>query len=62
MNEQKKKIKMIRFSHREVVFLAISFRSLSLDLDNYILEIKSYVTNEQIRTNPTELTIVNYYK
>ncbi len=53
---------MIRFSHREVVFLAISFRSLSLDLDNYILEIKSYVTNEQIRTNPTELTIVNYYK
>ena len=53
MNEQKKKIKMIRFSHREVVFLAISFRSLSLDLDNYILEIKSYVTNEQIRTNPT---------
>ena len=60
MNEEKKKARMIRFSHRDVVFLAISFRSLSLDIDNYILEIKSYVTNEEIKSNPTELTIVKY--
>ena len=60
MNEEKKKLRMIRFSHRDVVFLAISFRSLSLDIDNYILEIKSYVTNEEIKSNPTELTIVKY--
>ena len=60
MNEEKKKERMIRFSHRNVVFLAISFRSLSLDIDNYILEIKSYVTNEEIKSNPTELTIVKY--
>ena len=51
---------MISFSHRDVVFLAISFRSLSLDIDNYILEIKSYVTNEEIKSIPTELTIVKY--
>ena len=60
MNEEKKKARMISFSHRDVVFLAISFRSLSLDIDNYILEIKSYVTNEEIKSNPTELTIVKY--
>ena len=60
MNEKKKKARMISFSHRDVVFLAISFRSLSLDIDNYILEIKSYVTNEEIKSNPTELTIVKY--
>ena len=57
---KKKKARMISFSHRDVVFLAISFRSLSLDIDNYILEIKSYVTNEEIKSNPTELTIVKY--
>lgn len=60
MNEEKKKERMIRFSHRNVVFLAISFRSLSLDIDNYTLEIKSYVTDEKIKSNPTELTIVKY--
>jgi hypothetical protein len=60
MNEEKKKERMIRFSHRDVVFLAISFRSLSLDIDNYTLEIKNYVTDEQIKSNPTELTIVKY--
>ena len=62
MNEHLKRYKIISFSHREVVFLAISIHSLSLDIDSYILEVECYLTKEIIRSNPIEPMMVNINK
>ena len=58
MNDSKKKFKILNFQHRDVVFLAISIHSLTLEIDSYILELESYLTKEKIRSNPIEPMIV----
>ena len=59
MNGNLKNQKIISFSHRDVVFLAISIHSISLEIDNYILELECFLPNEKIRSNQIEPMMVN---
>ena len=59
MNGNLKNQKIISFSHRDVVFLAISIHSISLEIDNYILELEWFSPDEKIRSNQIEPMMVN---